>query len=112
MNLSETLHKNSPAWSNRSATLSDYEKLVERNTELVDELKDKNKEIGRLKFIINEFNECYIKVMTKCDEMIKNRRYMSDIAIQMYATDIKDICHYYADKAIRIEIKGSISNER
>lgn len=71
MNLSEMLHKNSPTGSNRSASLSDYEKLVERNTELVDELKDKNKEIEKLKELTDKYEKEHNEEFKKWEEDIK-----------------------------------------
>ena len=71
-----------------------------------DNLQNKNKELNN---IINELNNAYCKVITKCEEMINSRFYMNDIAIKKYADEIKDICRYYVGKAK--ELKGDGSNE-
>ena len=63
------------------------------------------KENKRLNNIINELNNAYCKVITKCEEIIDSRFYMNDIAIKKYADEIKDICKYYVGKAK--ELKGS-----
>lgn len=65
----------------------------------------KNKEIEKLNNIINELNNAYCKVITKCEEMIDNRFYINDNAIKKYADEIKDICKYYVGEAK--ELKGS-----
>ena len=74
-----------------------------------DIIDEKDKEIERLNNIINELNNAYCKVITKCEEMINNRFYMNDIAIKKYANEIKDICKYYVGEAKRL--KGDGSNE-
>ena len=38
----------------------------------------KEKEIERLNNIINELNNAYCKVITKCEEMINSRFYMNE----------------------------------
>lgn len=59
------------------------------------ELKEKDKEIKRLNNIINELNECYIKVINKCNWIVDHRYYMTEIAIKKSAEEIKNICKYY-----------------
>ena len=63
-----------------------------------------HKEIERLNNIINELNNAYCKVITKCEEMIDSRFYMNDNAIKIYANEIKDVCKYYVGEAK--ELKG------
>ena len=72
---------------------------------LVEQLEKANKEIERLNNIINELNNAYCKVITKCEEMIDSRFYMNDNAIKKYADEIKDICKYYVGEAK--ELKGA-----
>lgn len=72
---------------------------------VVEQLEKANKEIERLNNIINELNNAYCKVITKCEEMIDNRFYINDNAIKKYADEIKDICKYYVGEAK--ELKGS-----
>lgn len=64
-----------------------------------------HQEIDRLNNIINELNNAYCKVITKCEEMIDSRFYMNDIAIKKYADEIKDICKYYVGEAKEFIIK-------
>lgn len=66
---------------------------------------EKEEEIKRLNNIINELNNAYCKVITKCEEMINSRFYMNDNAIKKYAGEIIDICKYYVGEAK--ELKGS-----
>ena len=66
-------------------------------------LEEKDKEIERLNNIINEFNNVYCKVITKCNKMINSRYYMNENAIKKYADEIKDICYFYVEAK---ELKG------
>ena len=43
-------------------------------------------------------NEMIIKIIEKCDYMIKNRFYMNDIAIRKNAEEIKDIAKFYIEE--------------
>lgn len=43
-------------------------------------------------------NEMIIKIIEKCDYMIKNRFYMNDIAIRKSAEEIKDIAKFYIEE--------------
>lgn len=45
--------------------------------------------------IILEHNKMITQIIKECDYMIKNRRYMNDIAIRKCAQNIKDIANYY-----------------
>lgn len=59
--------------------------------------KEKNKELEIKKFNIKH-NEMIIKIIEKCDYMIKNRFYMNDIAIRKSAEEIKDIAKFYIEE--------------
>ena len=57
MYISDMLNKSSPLYKQKEMSKSEYKKLVDRNTELLDILKEKNEEIERLNNIINEIKE-------------------------------------------------------
>lgn len=71
MSLSEMLHKNSPTGINRKASESDYEKLVDRNTELFDELKEKEEEISKLKKLCDQYEEEHNTMFVKWQDDIQ-----------------------------------------
>jgi Ni,Fe-hydrogenase III component G len=79
----------------------DY-KIAYENIMVANKMLDQ--EIERLNNIINEFNNAYSKVITKCNQMINSRYYMNEIAIKKYGEEIKDICYYYVGEAK--ELKG------
>lgn len=94
---------------NKELTINGYDEIeywlasVEAlDNNAVNDILEENK---RLNNIINELNNAYCKVITKCEEMINSRFYMNDIAIKKYADEIKDICRYYVGKAK--ELKGA-----
>ena len=84
--------------------IKEYEKELDKFRPFTGAYEMK-KEIERLNNIINEFNNVYSKVITKCNQMINSRYYMNENAIKKYATEIKDICYFYVEEAK--ELKGS-----
>lgn len=90
----------------------DTEKEKKLNEQLFDAsllIAQKDDEIKELNNIINELNNAYCKVITKCEEMKNNRWYMNVNAIKKYAGEIIDICKYYVGEVK--ELKGDSSNE-
>lgn len=69
-------------------------KLIECNSDRI-RLQQENQQ---LKSTLNEINNAYCKVITKCKEMKKSRYYMNDIAIGKYADEIMEICKYYVEE--------------
>ena len=127
MSLSEMLHKNNPIGENRNTNLSSYERLVERNTELVDENKEKDREIERLntdKEQLNSLvNSCQEEIrrlnniINELEESLKDDKeeYKKDLDIET-----KELYNEYwrgysicADKNLEYlqELKGSGSND-
>ena len=55
--LGDILNKSNPVNQQKEMSKSEYKKLVDRNTELLDILKEKNEEIEKLNNIINELEK-------------------------------------------------------
>ena len=87
--------------------MKDINDAIMLGAKKIHDLREENK---RLNNIINELNNAYCKVITKCEEMIDNRFYMNDIAIKKYANEIKDICKYYVGEAK--ELKGDDKSDK
>jgi archaellum component FlaC len=72
--------------------ITNLQQIEQDHQKLNGELRE---EIERLNNIINELNECYIKVINKCNWIVDHRYYMTEVAIKKSAEEIKDICKYY-----------------
>jgi len=57
MSIGEILAKINPVPQQREMSQSEYNKLVDTNTKLIDKIKDQEEEIERLNNIINELEE-------------------------------------------------------
>lgn len=106
MKISETLQKSSPLIPKREMSKSEYKKLVDTNTKLIDKMKDQEEEIERLNNIIKrleEFIEKEIELYT-VELTEENKNKLSIVA------PIKGV--YKEIYNVLQELKGDGSNEK
>lgn len=106
MSLNEMLAKNNPIGINRKTSESDYEKLVDRNTELFDELKEKEEEINRLKNLCDQYEEEHNTMFVKWQEDIKRMIKAIKHIKENYSNPDGEIWHKDIEKILNI-LKGS-----
>ena len=80
MNISDIINKSSPLYKQKEMSKSEYKKIVDRNTELIDKMKYQEEEIERLNNIIKKL-EKYLneqiqkswEIEEQCYEDIENK---------------------------------------
>ena len=72
MGISEILHKNNPMQKKIDReNRSDFAKLVDRNTELVDKMNDLQEKIDRaIEFIVSRANKAGVQLMPREEELL------------------------------------------
>lgn len=72
MKISETLQKSSPLIPKREMSKTEYMKLVDANTELVDKMNDLQERIDKsVEFIVSRANKAGVQLMPREEELLK-----------------------------------------
>lgn len=105
MSLNDMLAKNSPIGDKRKTSESEYLRLLGRNTELVDKIKEKEEEINRLKNLCDQYEEEHNTMFVKWQEDIKRMIKAIEHIKENYSNPDGEIWHKDIEKILNI-LKG------